>query len=109
MRHAFIHIVNHLSFILKYFIRMQSLFKVVSQSAAVTIDTKNGPKQKSTVVLQETGDKFADSYVASLFGNQVQLYPGDLVWAVLRFATREWNGSIYQEITLQEVIPFTQH
>ena len=108
MSHAFILIVNHLLFILKYFIGMQSLFKVVSQSAAVTIDTKNGPKQKSTVVLQETGDKFADSYVASLFGNQVQLYPGDLVWAVLRFATREWNGSIYQEITLQEVIPFTQ-
>ena len=49
---------------------IKSLFKVVSQTEPTTINTKNGQTQKSTVVLQETGDQFADSYVASLIGNQ---------------------------------------
>ena len=32
---------------------MQNLFKIVSQTEAVTINTQNGQVQKSTLVLQE--------------------------------------------------------
>lgn len=88
---------------------MKTLFKVVSQSDAININTQNGPSQKSTIVLQELGGKYEDSYVASLIGNQIKVYPGDFVWASLRFSARDYNGSTYQDITIQEIISFTHH
>lgn len=88
---------------------MKTLFKVIGQTDPVTINTQNGPAQKSTITLQEVGGRYEDSYVASLIGNQVKFYPGDLVWASLRFSARDYNGSTYQDITIQEVISFTNH
>lgn len=88
---------------------MKSLFKVVSQTDPVAINTQNGTTQKSTIVLQEFGGKYENSYVASLIGNQVKFYAGETVWASLRFSAREYNGSSYQDISIQEIIPFTQH
>ena len=87
----------------------KSLFRVVSQTEPSTINTKNGQTQKSTVVLQETGDTFADSYVASLIGNQVRLHTGDLVWAALRFSHRENNGALYQDIVIKDIVSFSNH
>ena len=88
---------------------IKSLFKVVSQTEPTTINTKNGQTLKSTVVLQETGDQFADSYVASLIGNQVKFYNGDLVWAALRFSHRENNGALYQDIIIKDIVSFSNH
>ena len=88
---------------------MKTFFKVVSQSEPVSINTQNGQMQKSTIVLQEIGGKYEDSYVASLLGNQVKFYPGDYVWAALRFSAREYNGSSYQDITIQDIVPFSHH
>lgn len=88
---------------------MKTLFKVISQSDPVSINTQNGPAQKSTIVLQEIGGKYEDSYVASLIGNQIKVYPGDFVWASLRFSARDYNGSSYQDITIQDIVPFTNH
>lgn len=88
---------------------MKTFFKVVSQSEPVSINTQNGQMQKSTIVLQEIGGKYEDSYVASLLGNQIKFYPGDYVWAALRFSAREYNGSSYQDITIQEIVSFSSH
>ena len=88
---------------------IKSLFKVVSQTEPTTINTKNGQTQKSTVVLQETGDQFADSYVASLIGNQVRFHTGDLVWAALRLTHRENNGVLYQDIVIEDIVSFSNH
>ena len=88
---------------------MQNLFKVVSQTEPVSIQTQNGSMQKSTVVLQEVNGKYADSYVASLLGNQVKFYAGDIIWASLRFSAREYNGSSYQDITINDFVSFTHH
>lgn len=88
---------------------IKSLFKVVSQTEPTTINTKNGQTQKSTVVLQETGDTFADSYVASLIGNQVRFHTGDLVWAALRLTHRENNGAFYQDIVIKDIVSFSNH
>ena len=87
---------------------MKSLFKVVSQTDPVTINTQNGTTQKTTIVLQEFGGKYENSYVASLLGNQAKFYAGDIVWASLRFSAREYNGSSYQDITIQDIVSFTQ-
>ena len=88
---------------------MKSLFKVVSQTDPVTINTQNGTTQKTTIVLQEFGGKYENSYVASLLGNPAKFYAGDIVWASLRFSAREYNGSSYQDITIQDIVSFTQH
>ena len=88
---------------------MKSFFKVVSQTDPVTINTQNGTTQKTTIVLQEFGGKYENSYVASLLGNQAKFYAGDIVWASLRFSAREYNGSSYQDITIQDIVSFTQH
>lgn len=87
---------------------MKTLFKVISQSEPVSINTQNGQMQKSTIVLQEVGGKYENSFVASLIGGQVKVCPGDIVWAALRFSAREYNGSTYQDITIQEIFTFTR-
>ena len=88
---------------------MKSLFKVVSQTDPVTINTQNGTTQKTTIVLQEFGGKYENSYVASLLGNQAKFYAGDIVWASIRFSAREYNGSSYQDIIIQDIVSFSQH
>lgn len=88
---------------------MKTLFKVISQTDLGNVNTHNGPTPKSQIILQELGGKYEDSYVTSLLGNQIKVYPGDLVWATLRFSARECNGSNYQDITIKELISFTQH
>lgn len=89
---------------------MQNLFRVVSQSEPVNINTQNGNTlQKSTVVLQEVNGKFGDCYMASLLGNQIKLYPNEYVWAALRFSVKEYNGANYQDIIIQDITSFTQH
>lgn len=88
---------------------MKTLFKVVSQSEPVSINTQNGQTQKSTLVISELGGKYENSFVAALIGNQIKVQPGDYVWASLRFSAREYNGSTYQDITIQEIISFTNH
>lgn len=87
---------------------MKTLFKVISQSEPVSINTQNGATQKSTIVLQEAGGKYENSFVASLIGSQVKVCPGDIVWAALRFSAREYNDSTYQDITIQEIFTFTR-
>lgn len=87
---------------------MKTLFKVISQSEPVSINTQNGATQKSTIVLQEVGGKYENSFVASLIGGQIKVCPGDIVWAALRFSAREYNGSTYQDITIQEIFTFTR-
>lgn len=88
---------------------MKSLFKVIAHTEPQTINTQNGPSQKSTVILQELGGKYENSFACSLLGNQVKFYPNDLVYAALRFSSREYNGQWYQDITIQEIISFSNH
>lgn len=79
-------------------------FKVLSQTEAVTITRQDGTMtQKSTVVLQEFGGKYENTYAAVLLGNQVSFTTGDIVIASLRFTTHDYNGQQYQDCTIQEV------
>lgn len=86
---------------------MKQLFKVLAQTEPLSINTQNGPSEKSTVILQELGGKFENSYVTSLLGKQVKLSQGDIVFAALRFTTRDYNGQWYQDITIQEILKLT--
>lgn len=91
---------------------MQNFFKVVSQTQPVTITKQDGTQStKCSIVLQELGGKYTNSYAATLLGNiaQCRFYPNDLVLASLRFSHREYNGNLYQDVTVQDIISFTQH
>ena len=66
---------------------------------------------KCSIVLQEIGGKFENSYVANLLGNAAlcKFYPNDIVYASLRFQHSEYQGKFYNEITVQDIVSFTSH
>ena len=65
--------------------------------------------QKCSIVLQEVGGKYEDSYTATLLGNMAscKFYQGDIVFVSLRFQHREYNGQYYMDCTVQDIIKFS--
>ncbi len=61
---------------------------------------------KCNIVLQELGGKYENSYVATMLGEQarIRFELNDLVAASLRFSTREYNGQVYQDIVVNEIV-----
>ena len=88
---------------------MTQLFKVVAQGEAFAVPSQKaegGQVMKSNIVLQELGGKYENSYVATMLGNtaQCRFYAGDVVAAALRFSTREYNGQVYQDIVVNDIV-----
>ena len=75
-------------------------FQVPSQKA------EGGQISKCNIVLQELGGKYENSYVATMLGEQarIRFEMDELVVAALRFSTREYNGQVYQDIRVNEII-----
>lgn len=91
---------------------MKTLFKVVNQSQPTTVQKQDGSSiSKCTIVLTEPGGKYENTFVCTLLGNaaQCRFFPNDLIWASLRFASREYQGNFYQDITVQDIISFSNH
>ena len=67
---------------------------------------EGGQLSKCSIVLQELGGKFENSYVATVLGEQAKMRfaKDELVVASLRFSTREYNGQVYQDIVVNEII-----
>ena len=90
---------------------MVELFKVVRQDEIQQVPSQKaegGMTQRCSIVLKKFGGKYADEYFATLWGNDAGLRfaPGDLVGAVLRFAVREYNGAVFQDITVAGIVRF---
>lgn len=88
---------------------MKKLMKVVMQGEPFAVQSQKaegGQLMKCNIVLQELGGKYEDSYVAAMLGTLAtcRFYAGDLVYAVLRFQTREYNGQVFQDILAQDVV-----
>ena len=88
---------------------MKNLFKVQAQSETFQVPSQKaegGQLPKCNIVLQELGGKYENSYVASILGEQAKtrFAKDDLVVAALRFSTREYNGQVYQDIMVNEII-----
>ena len=88
---------------------MKQIFKVVAQSETFLVPSQKaegGQINKCNVVLQEPGGKYKNSYVATILGAQanIRFAKDDLVVASLRFSTREYNGQVYQDIVVSEII-----
>ena len=90
---------------------MKTFFKVTVQSEPFAVPSpsqkaEGGQLNKCNIVLQELGGKFENSYVATMLGEQakIRFAKDDLVVAALRFSTREYNGQVYQDIVVSEII-----
>ena len=88
---------------------MQKIFKVMAQSETFLVPSQKaegGQISKCNVVLQEPGGKYENSYVAAVLGEQanIRFAKDDLVVASLRFSTREYNGQVYQDIVVGEIV-----
>lgn len=91
---------------------MKTIFKVINQLDPFTVTKQDGSQlTKSQIILQEIGGKYENSYVCTLLGHaaQCKFYPNDLVYAALRFSHSEYQGKFYQDITVQDIISFTNH
>ena len=92
---------------------MKQIFKVTAQSEPFAVQSQKaegGQISKCNIVLQELGGKFENSYVATILGEQANMRfaKDELVVASLRFSTREYNGQVYQDIVVNEIIKINQ-
>lgn len=86
---------------------MKQIFRVVSQTQPVSVQRQDGTQtQKCTLVVQELGGKYDNSFAATMLGNMASLkfYPNDIVYACLRFSTREYNQQVYMDCTVQDIV-----
>ena len=67
--------------------------------------SENGVLNKRTLVLQELGGKYANSYVVTTLGNlaTIDFAENELVVADLRFQTREYNGQAFMDVVANEI------
>ena len=80
---------------------MKKLMKVVAQGEPFAVQSQkaeNGQVMKCNIVLQELGGKYEDTYVAAMLGQLASCK------FVLRFQTREYNGQMFQDILVVELI-----
>jgi hypothetical protein len=88
---------------------MKKLFRVVAQTPVVSVPAKEDGTQtsKCTLMLQELGGKYENSYAVTVFGNAAlcQYPPGEILYGVLRFQTHEYNGQWYQDTVAKELLP----
>ena len=92
---------------------MKKFFRIVAQSEPFMVSSQKaegGQISKCNIVLQELGGKYENSYVATILGEQakIRFVQNDLVVAALRFSTREYNGQVYQDIMVNEIVKLNQ-
>ena len=88
---------------------MKTFFRVQAQSDTFAVPSQKaegGQLSKCSIVLQEWGGKYENSYVATVLGEQARMrfVKDELVTASLRFSTREFNGQVYQDIVVNEIV-----
>ena len=87
--------------IISYF----SMFAQLGIAYAVQSQKADGQLMKCNIVLRELGGKFENQYLGAMLGELAGLrfVEGDLVVAALRFSTRDYNGSTFQDILVTEI------
>ncbi len=83
------------------------ILKVIAQTGTTNVQTKNGQQAKCMIRLKELGGDYADEYQCALWGDDARcnFAAGKQVAVSLRFSTHENNGTYYQDITVNEIVP----
>ena len=88
--------------------------RVVSQGDVTYVASQKaegGQLAKCLIRLKEFGgSKFGNEYACTMFGNlaQCKFNEGDLMAASLRFQVHEVNGSVYQEVVVNDVVKLSK-
>lgn len=86
------------------------ILKVVRQGEAFSVQSakaETGQIQKCNIVLREMGGgKFENEFVCAMLGNLAacRYYEGDVVAVTLRFSTHEYQGQVFQEILVTDMV-----
>ena len=85
------------------------ILRVVKCGECFTVKSEkseNGVLNKRILVLQELGGKYENCYVVTVLGNLASLtfVKDELVFATLRFQTREYNGQVFMDVIATELI-----
>ena len=94
--------------------KMQTkILKVVKSGEMFSVKSEKsetGMLNKRNLVLKELGGKFENEYVVAVLGNAASLvfHEDDLVAVTLRFQTREYNGQVFQDITVTDIYPLNK-
>lgn len=80
-------------------VKCGEMFSVKSEKS------ETGVLNKRNLVLKELGGRYENEFAAAVLGNaaSLQFYEGDLVVVTLRFQTREYNGQVFQDITVTDI------
>ena len=87
----------------------EMILRVVKCGECFTVKSEkseNGVLNKRTLVLQELGGKYENSYVVTVLGNlaTLQFSEGDIVIATLKFQAREYNGQMFMDVVATEIV-----
>ena len=87
---------------------MKKFFRVLCQTEPIVVQSpkaESGQFKKATLTLQEIGGKYENTYVVTLLGTfaECNFHKDELVYAVLRFTAREYNGQMYQDIVVADI------
>ena len=86
------------------------ILKVVHQGEAFNVQSQKaetGEIQKCNIVLRELGgSKFENEYVCAMLGNLAacKFSEGDVVMATLRFSTHEYQGQVFQDVLVTDIV-----
>ena len=86
------------------------ILKVVRQGEAFSVQSnknETGEILKCNIVLRELGgSKFENEYVCAMLGNLAacKFYEGDVVMATLRFSTHEYQGQVFQDVLVTDIV-----
>jgi hypothetical protein len=86
------------------------ILRVVRQGEAFGVQSsksESGQIQKCNIVLRELGgSKFENEFVCAMLGNLAacRFYEGDVVAAILRFSTHEYQNQVFQEVLCTDIV-----
>ncbi len=86
------------------------ILRVVRQGEAYSVQSQkaeSGQIQKCTIVLREMGGKYENEFACTMLGSLAsgRFYEGDIVVVTLRFTTHEYQGQVFQEVLITDIVP----
>ena len=80
--------------------------KCGAMTTAQSEKIESGVLNKRQLVLQELGDKWANCYVVTVFGNlaTIEFAEDELVVASMQFRTHDYNGQTYMDVVANDIV-----
>ena len=86
---------------------MQVIAKIEKWAQQPDVQTQNGMTSKAQVVLRCPGGRNAEGFVGTVFGTVAgkPLAVGTIVVADVHFFTHEYEGKIFQDVNIFDLMP----